>query len=235
MRWLLAIVALLAFAPSAYAQGATIQAVDAGATWSPPSSRSDPIRIKAGETVTWSFTGTTDLHNVASSSSNWSFRNEFARGGPPASYMFATSGTYDFKCEVHQTMTGTVAVADASGTPPPPPPPPPPSEQEWANDQAPPTVFELVDEVRPELTRVRVDAVRNGARARFTLSERARVHVRLLRAGVPVKSARKTFGPGSGRVTVRGRRLEGRYRVEVFARDLSGNRSAVERDWLTVR
>jgi plastocyanin len=236
MRWLVVVVAALAFAPTAYAQGATVQAVDAGDTWSPPSSPSNPIRIKVGETVTWSFAGTTRPHNVASKSSNWSFRTDFQTAGPPATYTFTTPGVYDFVCEAHpQTMTGTVAVADASGTPPPPPPPPPPSEQHWVNDQAPPTVLELVDDVPPELTRVRVDAVRNGARVRFRLSERATVHVRFLRAGVPVEAARKTFGTGPGRLTVRNRRLDGRYRVEVFARDLSGNRSAVERERVTVR
>jgi plastocyanin len=227
MRWLLAIVAMLAFAPSAYAQGATIQAAAPDVTWSPPS-----VTIKAGETVTWSWDG---FHNVRSkdTSTPWTATGDTS----PFSYRFDNPGTYDFVCSFHESqgMTGTVTVTDAGGSPPPPPPPPPPSEQQWANDQAPPTVFELVDEVRPELTRVRVDAVRNGARVRFRLSERARVHVRLLRAGVPVESARKTFGPGRGRLTVRGRRLEGRYRVEVFARDLSGNRSAVERDWVTVR
>ena len=35
MRWLLVVAATLAFAPSAYAQGATIQAGDADLAWSP--------------------------------------------------------------------------------------------------------------------------------------------------------------------------------------------------------
>jgi plastocyanin len=226
MRWLLVVVAMLAFAPAAYGQGTTIQAVDPY-SWVP----SDP-EIKAGESVTWTWTGT---HDIKSSNEldDWTAASTTS----PYTHRFDTPGTYKFVCSFHELngMVGTVKVTDASGTPPPPPPPPPPSEQQWSNDQAPPTVFELIDEVRPELTRVRVDAVRNGARVRFRLSERARVHVRLLRAGVPVESARKTFGPGRGRLTVRGRRLEGRYRVEVFARDLSGNRSAVERDWVTVR
>jgi plastocyanin len=224
MRSLLAIVAMLAVAPSAYAQGASVQWVGDNVPWSPPE-----VTIKAGETVTWTWSGT---HNVDATSANWDVLSSTTS---PFSHTFAAAGTYDYVCQFHPAMTGRVIVTDAGGTPPPPPPPPPPSEQHWVNDQQPPTVFELVDDVPPELTSVHVDAVRNGARARFRLSERARVSVRLLRAGVPVEAARKTFGPGPGRLTVRGRRLEGRYRVEVFARDLSGNRSAVERDRVTVR
>jgi plastocyanin len=223
MRSLLAIVAMLVLAPSAYAQGGTVTAGASDVRWTP-----EVVPIKVGETVTWNWEGT---HNVQSVTTNWSIDDYET----PATYTFNAVGEYDFKCIFHPGMNGKVVVSDASGTPPPPPPPPPPSEQHWVNDQPPPTVFELVDDVPPELTSVRVEAVRNGVRARFRLSERARVSVRLLRAGVPVEAARKTFGPGPGRLTVRGRRLEGRYRVEVFARDLSGNRSAVESDRVTVR
>jgi hypothetical protein len=176
------------------------------------------------------------LHNVISRGTNWNWRSgDWQSGGPDVSYTFPTAGSFEFACQVHPEMEGFVDVTGAGGEPPPPPPPPPPSEQEWANDQQPPTVFELVDEVRPQLTRVRVDAVRRGARVKFRLSERARVHVRFKRAGVAVKSVRRTFGDGPGRLTVRDRRMEGRYRIEVVARDLSGNRSRVARDSVTVR
>jgi plastocyanin len=231
VRSLVVIVATLAFAPAAYAQGATITAVDNPSSWTP-----ERVTIKAGETVTWTFAGTTGLHNVISRGSNWGWRSgEYQSGGPDVSYKFETTGVYEFACEVHPMMDGFVDVTDASGTPPPPPPPPPPSEQHWENDQQSPTLFELVDEARPKLKRVRVNGVRNGARVRFRLSERARVHVRFRFGGVVVKSARKTFGAGPGRLTVRDRRMDGRYRIEVFARDLSGNRSRVKHARVTVR
>ncbi len=59
--------------------------------------------------------------------------------------------------------------------------------------------------------------------------------VRFRLGGVAVKTARKTFGAGAGRLTVHDRRMDGRYRLEIFARDLSGNRSRVKRARVTVR
>jgi plastocyanin len=232
MRWLLAIVATLALAPSAYAQGATIQGFDEppGSGYWAPKEQEVKARVKVGETVTWTWSGT---HNVVDdiTGAPWDIEDYES----PATHAFPSPGTYGFKCSFHPAMIGRVEVTDASGSPPPPPPPPPPSEQPWTNDQQPPTVFELADEVRPRLTRVRVAAVRDGARVRFRLSERARVTVRFRLGGVPVKTARKTFGAGRGRLTVRDRRMDGRYRLEIIARDLSGNRSRVKHASVTVR
>ena len=229
MRWLVSVVAMLAFAPSAYAQG-TVQADEASFKWLP-----DNVTIKAGETVTWTWTG---FHNVKSTSANW----DVTGAASGFQHAFAAPGTYRYVCQFHAVdgngqplMVGTVTVTDAGGTPPPPSPPPPPSEQPWTNDQQPPSPFEVVDEVRPELTGVRASAVRNGARVRFRLSERARVTVRFRLGGVVVKTARKSFGAGAGRFTVRDRRMDGRYGLEVFARDLSGNRSRIARERVTVR
>ena len=82
---------------------------------------------------------------------------------------------------------------------------------------------------------MRATAVRDGARVRFRLSERARVTVRFKLAGITVKSARRTFRAGRGSMIVRDSRMRGRYRVEVFARDAAGNRSRMTRDRLTIR
>jgi plastocyanin len=228
-------IAALAGAPAARAQGTTIQAVDGTPAdqfnnrWSPKD-----VTINPGETVTWSFAGTTGFHNVQSNGSNWTppFRSGNAgQAPPPASYTFTTAGRYEFICEVHATtMTGTVTVGN-----PPPPPPPPLSEQPFANDQTAPSVFEVADEKRPRLDRVRVRSVRGGARVRFRVSERSRVHVRFKLGGLTVKSARRTFRAGTHRLTVRDRRMRGRYRVDVFARDLAGNRSRVRHARLTIR
>jgi plastocyanin len=225
--------ATLAAAPAASAQGPVVQAVDGTPAdqfnnrWSP-----NAVTINPGETVTWSFDGTTGFHNVQSEGSNWSFRNgDAARGLPPASYTFSTEGTFTFVCEVHATtMRGTVTVGS-----PPPPPPPPLSEQHWANDQQAPATLEVADEKPPRLSGVRAATVRNGARVRFLLSERARVSVRFKLAGVTVKTAHRTFRAGRHRLTVRDRRLHGRYRIEVVARDLAGNRSPVKKHRLTIR
>ena len=59
--------------------------------------------------------------------------------------------------------------------------------------------------------------------------------VRFKLAGLTVKTARRTFRAGRHSLTVRDRRMDGRYRVEVFARDRAGNRSRIERARVTVR
>jgi plastocyanin len=225
--------ATLVAAPAASAQSPVVQAVDGTPAdqfnnrWSP-----NEVTINPGETVTWSFDGTTGFHNVQSSGANWSFRNGNAdRGLPRASYTFSTPGTYTFVCEVHATtMIGTVTVGN-----PPPPPPPPLSQQPWANEQQPPSPLERTDNTRPRLSRVRAKAVDDGARVRFRLSERARVSVRFKLAGITVNAARRTFRAGRHSLVVRDRRMHGRYRVEVSARDLSGNRSRVRHTRVTVR
>ena len=232
----LAAVAVLAAAPAAYGQ-AQVQAVDGTEAnhyenqWS-----TKRLTIRAGETVTWTFTGSTVLHNVAARGS-WTFRNDDPKvAPPPASFRFDTPGEYRFVCEIHESsMWGDVVVTDASGAPPPPPPPPPLSEQPWLNDQPAPTRFDVSDERRPRVSRVRVARVRNGARVRFRLSERARVRVRFKKAGVTVKSARRWFGAGAHRLTVRDRRMGGAYRVEVVAWDRAGNRSRTTRDRVSIR
>jgi len=233
----LAALAMLGAAPAAHGQGAVVQAADGDPNpldyrWLP-----ENVTIKAGESVTWRFEGASGSHNVISDSDNWDFESgPFQPAHPPATHPFATPGEYKFLCEVHTTtMFGKVIVTDASGAPPPPPPPPPLSEQAWANDQPAPSTLEVADHRRPQLSRVRAKAVRDGARVRFRLSERARVTVRFRLAGITVKSRRRTFRAGSRSMIVRDSRMRGRYRIEVFARDMAGNRSRMTRDRLTIR
>jgi plastocyanin len=221
--------ALAATAAPATAQ--TVQAVDAGLTWAP-----QVVTIPLGGTVTWRFAGTTGLHNVESTGTGWSWPGiEPAVAPPDVSYTFATSGEFMFVCRVHQdTMRGKVVVNDASGAPPPPPPPPPLSEQPWANDQPAPTVLERLDRERPRLTRLRAAPTARGARVRFRLSESGRVRIAVLRGGRTVRTTRANVRRGSSAVSVP-RLRAGRYRVEVRARDLSGNRARARRTRLTIR
>jgi plastocyanin len=228
----LGVLAAFAGAPAAYAQGAVYQAVDdpAGTNhrWEPGTE----VAIQAGDTVTWRYEGTSLAHNVKSTSPNWSLDTPASTSNPaPVSQTFPTEGTYTFVCKFHaDTMTGQIKVGN-----PPPPPPPPLSEQPFLNDQRPPSALELADHRRPRLSRVRARAVRNGARVRFRLSERARVTVRVRFAGITVKSRRRTFRAGRHGLTVRDRRMHGHYRIEVVARDPAGNRSRLARDRLTIR
>lgn len=219
--------AALAAAPPALAADAEVRAVD-GPTdttnaWSPVE-----VSVNAGEKVTWRFDGTAKAHNVQSASSNWQFSTPFAVAGPPAEYTFAATGVYDFVCGLHPEMAGSVKVGD-----PPPPPPPPLSEQPFANDQAAPTVFEVTDRRRPRVTRVRTRSLQGAARVRFRLDEPGRVSIRLERGSRGFTRNVRMRRAGRRTVTLRGL-AAGRYRVEVRARDLGGNRSRLKRARVTV-
>src|SRR4051812_22514809 len=114
------IVAALALPGTAFAD-VSFQAVDIVNQWTP-----DNQTIKVGETVTWSFAGTTSVHNVKSDAGAWSLESGYGPTVPEATYTFTAPGVYTFYCLLHQsTMKGTVTVTDATGAPPPPPPPPP--------------------------------------------------------------------------------------------------------------
>jgi plastocyanin len=221
----LAALIALAAAPAASAQGPVIQAVDDLAG---PNNRWEPsaVTVNVGGTVTWRYDGMLLAHNVKSTSANWDVDTPTStQDGRPVTLSFSAEGTYDFVCKFHaDTMKGTVTV----GTPPP-PPPPPLSEQPFPNDQQAPTVLDVADRSPPRLSRVRVAAVRNGARVRMRLSERARVRVRFKRAGIVIRTERRTLRKGVRSLTVRDPRMRGSYQVEVVARDLAGNRSRMKR------
>jgi plastocyanin len=222
------VVATLALADVASAQ---IQAVDdlsgVNNRWEPRA-----VTVQVGQSVTWRFEGTQLAHNVKSTSANWNIDSATSTNdNRPVTFTFTAEGTYSFVCKFHaDTMTGEVTVGS-----PPPPPPPPPSEQHWVNDQQPPPRLERADRTRPQLSRVRAAPVRDGARVRFRLSERARVTVRFRLAGITVKTVRRTLRRGARALTVRDRRMRGRYRVEVVARDLAGNRSRLRQTRVRVR
>jgi plastocyanin len=227
----LAAVGALAGPPAASAQGPVYQAVDDPAgthhRWEPGTE----VAIQAGDTVTWRYEGTSLAHNVKSTSPNWNVDTAGSTSDPaPVTYRFITEGTYTFVCKFHaDTMTGQIKVGN-----PPPPPPPPLSEQPFPNDQTPPPQVEVADHRRPRLRGVHATSIARGARVRFRLSERARVTVRFKLAGITVKSRRRTFRAGVRRMLVLDRRLHGHYRIEVFARDVAGNRSRIARDRLTI-
>lgn len=219
--------------PAAAAADVTVQAVDETAAgpnrWAP-----DVVTVKVGESVTWSFAGTTLVHNIKSKGA-WDVSSPFAVAGAPVTHVFTTPGIYDFFCQLHEsTMFGQVKVTDETGAEPPPPPPPPLSEQPYTNDAETLSVFEVRDKVAPRLDRVAVSRARHGAKVRFRLSEAGKVTVRVSR-GKTVKKRTVTVRRGTSTVTVSGLRA-GAYRVQVTARDLAGNRArASKRARVTVR
>jgi plastocyanin len=179
------------------------------------------VEVQPGDTVTWTFEGTTLAHNVQSASANWSFQSPIGAPAPPfTSAPFTASGRYTFVCQVHQdTMVGAVIVGE--------PPPPPLSEQPFTNDSGDLSVFETgaFDAAGPTLADVSVRRSGSGARVRFTVSERSRVSARFVRDGRTVKTAQVTAA-GTAELIVRKGLRAGRYRIVLRAEDLAGNRSA---------
>jgi plastocyanin len=231
-------IALVAAAP-ADAADVQVQGLDT-LVWDKPD-----VTVAIGDTVHWTFDGTTQPHNVAASSVNWTgFRSEPGLPAPAAAYRFTAPGFYSYVCEIHSTtMIGQVTVTDATGTPPPPPPPPPLSEQPMPNDGVLPSVpgtgepvLETggLDTTRPRLRSVRVQRMRRGARISFRVSELSRVTVRFKRGRKTVKTA-KLHAYKRYRGTFRKGLRAGRYRVELRAEDVAGNRSGRRIAHVTLR
>jgi plastocyanin len=227
MRLALLVTAALLVAPaSALGADQTVGAVDGtSGLWSPAN-----VSIHVGDTVTWDFSDTSQAHNVASNSSNWTLTSPIQTHHPPVSFTFTAAGTYDFVCNVHpDTMKGTVSV-DA-----PPPPPPPLSEQPFPNDQSAPTVLEITDNRRPALRGVHATRIAHGVRVRFRASEPGRVTVRV-RHGKRTVKTRTVRVRRAGAKTLRiGGLAAGTYTITLRARDLAGNRSRARRARVTVR
>ncbi|MBE2317685.1 hypothetical protein DVA67_017015 [Solirubrobacter sp. CPCC 204708] len=236
MRAPLSAVALAATAlafPAVAVAEVKVQAVDGTNVWS-----QTEVRIKVGETVTWSFAGTATPHNVQGKTpAAWdTFKSEVAVAGPDRSFTFQQPGTYRYICFLHEsTMFGDVFVSDETGAPPPPPPPPPLSEQPFANDTPPLTSVEVRDTVVPTLDRVKATRVDRGVRVRFRLSEAGKVTVKLTRGKRVVRTRTVEVAKGTGSLSLRGLKA-GSYRVQVSAKDLAGNAAkAASRARVTVR
>jgi plastocyanin len=209
VKALLAAVALL---PSPAPANVNVFARDLPPKWS-----TSEVQIAVGDSVTWRFEGTRLAHNVAASSTNWSFVTPF--DGTPKTFTFTAPGTYRFICQAHAfTMNGEVKVGTGG-------PAPTPGETSWPNR----THAPRVDRRPPILDHVRA----HGWRLRFRLSERARTVVRVTRGDRLVWRRAVLGHKGPNAVVVAGL-APGRYRVALRARDFHGNPSRVTRLHLTV-
>ena len=208
------------------------------------------MAIETGESVTWDFDGSTVVHNVKGESGpaedpDWAgYRSQFLSSGE-VSRTFTQPGTYTFVCEAHpQTMTGSVTVTGAAVTPTPTPTPTatptatatatafpqPTASPTPAPDHGTPAPSgsARLDTVAPAISRLRVRALRRGARVAFKLSEPALVTLRVKRGKATVRTVR--LAARAGTRTVRLSRLaRGRYTVEIEARDARGNHAAAQR------
>lgn len=222
--------ALFGAAPAHAAQEVVVTGLDT-LTWDKPT-----VDIQPGDSVRWSFAGTTQVHNVKSTSPNWEIDSTLGPVPAPdsAPYTFTAVGEYTFVCEVHAGMTGAVRVAEG---PPPPPPVLPLSQQPFTNDFVAPVAPETavaVDTAKPGLSSLSVKRRARGARVTFKVSEEAGVAVVFSRGKKVVKAYAVELGTGTRALNAKGLR-EGRYVVTLVAVDIAGNKSKARTLRVTVR
>jgi hypothetical protein len=93
-----------------------------------------------------------------------------------------------------------------------------------------------VDTTAPTITKLKLRAIRRGARIRFTLSESAKLTIRFKHGKKVRRTARLFVREGRRSVTVRGSRIKrGRYTVEIRARDARGNQAKTRRAHVRVK
>jgi plastocyanin len=199
-------------------------------------------------TVTWAFPGpypSGQAHNAASRGTNWSYTS-----GPPnnppdvvdADYEFTKNGTYQFVCDAHPIqMTGTITVtgaADPTSTPTgtPTPTPTPTTHPGGGQPLTPPPSGGAADTVKPTVSSLRARSQKRSVKVTFRLSENSTVTIRVKRGRKVVKKVTKQVPAGRRTITVRSSKLrKGRYKIEVRARDASGNVSSLASKSLRLR
>jgi cytochrome c len=101
----------------AQAPDATISVTGNATTWSPPN-----VTVTTGDTVRWSFTGSSLNHNVhgTNDQADWDppLQSTIGTAQAPVDYTFTAPGVYTFLCDVHGSgMSGTVTVQDPGTVP----------------------------------------------------------------------------------------------------------------------
>jgi hypothetical protein len=195
--------------------------------------------------VTWSFPGPyTQPHNARSASPNWTYKSHEADTDPNAvvdpDFDFTVNGTYDFVCDVHAGfMKGQVVVtgaADPTSTSTASPSPSPTPSTQPSDPGTPRPTGGAQDLAKPTLQGIGAKGRRRAVTVSFRLSENATVTIRVKRGSRVVKTLTKQLAAGERRLAVRSRKLrKGRYKVEVRARDASGNVSTLASKSLRIR
>jgi hypothetical protein len=206
--------------------------------------------------VTWSFPGNPanpgnlygQPHNASSRNdqSDWTYKSHDASTDPAAvedpDYEFTTNGTYEFVCDVHAGfMTGKIVVTGAAdptstATATATPTPTPSTQPSDPGTTTPPPTGGTQDLVKPTLRSIGAKGKRRAITVSFRLSENATVTIRVKRGRKLVKAVTKQMAAGKRSVSVRSSKLrKGRYKVEVRARDASGNVSTLASKSVRIR
>ena len=219
-----------AVAAPAQADTATVTARD-DLTWD-----QTDVTVKVGDSVRWTFAGTTQFHNVWAASPNWSDESALGAPAPDFTKTFDAEGDYAFICRVHpDTMRGTVHVSTTAVVTPA-PTPVPLSQQPFANDtvaDAPVESSVATDTTKPKLSSLSAKRATRGAKLRFKVSEDAVTGVVFKRGKKTVKKYAVT-GKGTLSMTARGLKA-GKYTITLVAVDVAGNKSKPRTLHVTVR
>jgi len=228
------------------------------------------VTIRTGEKVTWNFSGavaTNQYHNAAAKSSTpanaaWNARlpqNDIQVGGTQE-FTFGAAGTYEFKCGLHASMTGTVIVEGEQVETPAPSETPTTTQTATATATAtfaatmPPSATATPDDhlttpapgkgapkdtEAPRLQDVSFKRVAAGAQLRFWLSEQSTLTAVITRKGakLPVTSATRQVPAGTRALVLRtsGLRKRGSYTLALRFVDALGNKSTTTVETLKVK
>ena len=217
------------------------------------------IRLQTGDKLTWEFS-TTYLHNAASKAGTgnaaWAARKSNLQQTGTHEWTFGDAGRYEFVCQVHPGMEGTVivegesvptATATATTTPAPTasatptfaataPPSTTPAADDHTNTPAPGKAART-DTQAPRLAGAKAKAVSAGAKLSFTVSEPATLKVTVRRGKRTVTSKTLHVSAGKRSVTLRSASLRkrGKYTFEWSAVDAMANTAAVVKTTLKVK
>ena len=95
-------------APAQAAKTVVIDSVDTPASVFQPAN----VTVEVGDTVRWEFDQALVAHTVKSQGTNWAqpINESRAPNGAPINRTFTATGTYNFLCDIHAGMTGSVTV-----------------------------------------------------------------------------------------------------------------------------
>jgi hypothetical protein len=223
--------------------------------------------MQTGDTLTWDFGSGVSidmLHNAqrkagaTTADANWNAFTPAVQVGGTRSFTFTRAGVYEFVCGVHPTMTGSVTV-----TGDPVQPTATPATRKLAQAPVPAATFQATvapgataapddhlntpapgkaagsDTQAPLVTSPKINAVSQGARISFQVSEAATIHVKAFRKGGkrPVTAATLHVAAGKRSVVVRSSSLrrKGTYTLQWQAVDAMGNKTTVLKQTLKVK
>ena len=207
------------------------------------------VSIETGDTVTWNFAGSNASHNAAGGNDVPADPAWTTYAGPFTSTdsygrEFTKPGAYRYVCQAHAGMEGTITVtgdpietetptstatATATATPS--------TQPSDPGTNTPPPTGGAADAVKPTLRTIGASAKGRAVKVSFRLSENATVTIRVKRGSRTVKTVTKQLAAGERAVSVRSAKLRKgrRYKIEVRARDASGNVSTLASKTVRIR